>query len=99
MQREERDDIGGPAAGADPHEWMWVRGVDYAAGWREAKNAADALNAALLGADIWPWEFRAVADTDANGAARVRLLGTREGAERLRAALLRIAEQYRADAV
>jgi hypothetical protein len=93
VQRDERDDIGDPAAGVDPHVWAWVRGVDYAAGWRQAKDAADALNTALLGVDIWPWEFRAVADTDADGAPRVRLLGTVEGAERLRRRLEQVAEQ------
>jgi hypothetical protein len=71
------------ASGVGPEVWAWVRGVDYVRGWREAKDAADGLNAALLGVDIWPSEFRAVADTDDLGRGWVRLIGTAEGASRL----------------
>jgi hypothetical protein len=76
------------ASGFGPEVWAWVRGVDYAGGWREAKDAADGLNAALLELDIWPWEFRAVADTDDQGSGVVRLLGTAEGANRVAEVLL-----------
>jgi hypothetical protein len=86
MQGEEQD--GQPfAAGADPEVWAWLRGVDYTSGWRTARDAADTLNAAPLMLDIWPWELRAVADTDAEGNGWVRLLGTAEGATRLAEAL------------
>ncbi len=82
MQGKEQD--GQPlAAGIDPEVWAWIRGVDYVSGWRSAKDAADTLNAALLTLDVWPWELRAVADTDAEGNGRVRLLGTADGAMRL----------------
>lgn len=82
MQREEHDDP--PfTAGVDPDEWAWIRGVNYVAGWRAAKDAADALNTALLACDLWPWELRAVADTDASGSGRVRLVGSVDGTERL----------------
>ncbi|MFJ9540331.1 hypothetical protein ACIRPX_24100 [Streptomyces sp. NPDC101225] len=55
---------------------MWVRGVDYMPGWREAREAADQMNLALLGAEFEPSELRAVAATAEDGRGLVRLIGT-----------------------
>ncbi|WP_399498028.1 hypothetical protein [Streptomyces sp. P17] len=55
---------------------LWVRDVDYMAGWREAREAADQLNLAFLGAEFEPSELRAVAATAEDGRGLVRLVGT-----------------------
>ncbi|MFI6401446.1 hypothetical protein [Streptomyces sp. NPDC050548] len=54
---------------------FWVAGVDYIAGWREAREAADRLNRALLGAGIELSTVRAVASTNQDGGGVVRLAG------------------------
>ncbi|WP_369389149.1 hypothetical protein AB5J72_17315 [Streptomyces sp. CG1] len=54
---------------------LWVRGVDYMAGWREAREAADEVNLAFLGSGFEPSELRAVAATNDDGRGVVRLVG------------------------
>ncbi|MFE3503797.1 hypothetical protein [Kitasatospora sp. NPDC059160] len=72
-----------PAAGLDPDTWVWLPGVDYAAGWRAARREADGLNAMLAACGVQRAQLRAVADTDALGGPVVRLEGVAEGWLRL----------------
>jgi hypothetical protein len=62
---------------------LWVSGVDYIAGWREAREAADRLNRALLGAGFELSAVRAVASTNEDGRGVVRLAGWPGAVERL----------------
>jgi hypothetical protein len=62
---------------------LWVPGVDYVAGWRSAREAADRLNRALLGVGFELSAVRAVASTDGEGRGVVRLAGRPESAELL----------------
>jgi uncharacterized membrane protein len=71
------DDVAGAGYG------LWVRGVDYMAGWRVAREAADQLNFALLLAEFEPSELRAVAATNDEGRGVVRLVGLPSAAVRL----------------
>ncbi|WP_208624386.1 hypothetical protein [Kitasatospora purpeofusca] len=74
------DDFGAElAAGLDPGAWVWLPGVDYAAGWRAAKQAADELNGLLAACGVARAQLRAIADTDASGGPVVRLEGIAEG--------------------
>jgi uncharacterized membrane protein len=80
------DDVAGVGAG------LWVRGVDYMAGWRVAREAADQLNFALLLAEFEPSELRAVAVTNDDGRGVVRLVGLPGAAVRLAGLLERLAD-------
>jgi hypothetical protein len=71
------DDTAGAGSG------LWVHGVDYMAGWRVARGAADQMNLALLAAEFDPCELRAVAATDDDGRGVVRLVGLPSAAVRL----------------
>ncbi|MGV9993855.1 hypothetical protein [Streptomyces sp. NPDC003374] len=62
---------------------LWVPGVDYVAGWREVREAADRLNRALLGAGFELSAVRAVASTGEDGRGVVRLAGWPEAVDRL----------------
>ncbi|MET9785550.1 hypothetical protein [Streptomyces canus] len=62
---------------------LWVRGVDYIAGWRGAREAADRLNRALLGAGFELSDVRAVASTNEDGRGVVRLAGWPDAVDRL----------------
>ncbi|MCH5676007.1 hypothetical protein [Streptomyces gilvus] len=62
---------------------LWVSGVDYIAGWREAREAADRLNRALLGVGFELSAVRAVASTDGDGRGVVRLVGWPGAVDRL----------------
>ncbi|MFF3845646.1 hypothetical protein [Streptomyces sp. NPDC002328] len=62
---------------------LWVPGVDYLAGWREAREAADRLNRAFLGVGLELSEARAVAATDDAGRGVVRLVGLPRAAVQL----------------
>ncbi|MCX4823186.1 hypothetical protein OG883_25515 [Streptomyces sp. NBC_01142] len=68
------EDAGFERESFDPDEVVWVRGVDYMAGWRDAASAgaelADALAAAGFDAAGLEWQARANAD----GAGAVRLV-------------------------
>ncbi|KUO06979.1 hypothetical protein AQJ58_37655 [Streptomyces sp. DSM 15324] len=74
-------DDGPDVTGAD--HGLWVRGVDYMAGWRVARAAADQVNLALLAAEFDPSQLRAVASTDDVGRGVVRLVGAPGAAVRL----------------
>ncbi|KAB1140508.1 hypothetical protein F7R91_36035 [Streptomyces luteolifulvus] len=77
---------------ADVGSGLWVRGVDYMAGWRVAREAADQLNFALLVAEFEPSELRAVAATNDDGHGVVRLVGLPGAAVRLAGLLERLAD-------
>jgi hypothetical protein len=62
---------------------LWVAGVDYIAGWREAREAADRLNRALLGVGLDLSAVRAVASTSEDGRGVVRLTGWPDAVDRL----------------
>ncbi|MFE5081827.1 hypothetical protein [Streptomyces mirabilis] len=68
-------------AGADCG--LWVSGVDYMSGWRGAREAADQLNRAFLGAGFELSQVRAVASTDEGGRGVVRVAGRPDAVERL----------------
>ncbi|MEU1160941.1 hypothetical protein ABZ372_09190 [Streptomyces sp. NPDC005921] len=63
--------------------WFWASGVDYMAGWREARESADRLNRALLSVGFEPTAVRAVASTNEDGHGVVRLAGWPGAVERL----------------
>ncbi|MBB4923209.1 hypothetical protein [Kitasatospora kifunensis] len=84
------DAVGGWGQGLDPDAWMWVEGVDYAAGWRVARAAATEVNVLLTQCGVPVDELRAVAATDAQGHGEVRLVGLPQGWLRLEQ-LLRLA--------
>ncbi|MFF9640537.1 hypothetical protein [Kitasatospora aureofaciens] len=74
------DDFGAElAASLDPDSWVWLPGVDYAAGWRAARRTADEVNFLLAACGVDRSRLRAIADTDAQGGALVRLEGALEG--------------------
>ncbi|MFG2261210.1 hypothetical protein [Streptomyces mirabilis] len=62
---------------------LWVPGVDYMSGWRGAREAADQLNRAFLGAGFELSQVRAVASTDEGGRGVVRVAGRPDAVERL----------------
>ncbi|MEU6080113.1 hypothetical protein [Streptomyces sp. NPDC047108] len=59
----------------DPDAVLWVRGVDYLAGWREAKDAAVELADALsvVGIEASGAQARADAAPDGSGVVHLRL--------------------------
>ncbi|MET8689343.1 hypothetical protein ABZV77_34575 [Streptomyces sp. NPDC004732] len=71
---------------------LWVSGVDYVAGWREARASADRLNRALLGAGFELSQVRAVASTDEDGRGLVRLAGCPTAVARLAGLLEAVAD-------
>ncbi|MEV2253039.1 hypothetical protein AB0I94_21085 [Streptomyces sp. NPDC050147] len=78
------------AAGAD--SGLWVSGVDYVAGWRDSREAADRLNRALLGAGFELSEARAVASTNEEGNGVVRVAVWPDAANRLAALFEAVAD-------
>lgn len=78
----------------DPDDMVWVSGVDYVTGWRDATQAAaelgDALSAA--GVDTGGAQLRAGSAADGTGRVRVELSAT---AVRQMAALMQTAAQWR----
>ncbi len=58
----------------DPDAVVWVRGVDYVGGWREARDAATELRAALAAAGVETDDSSASAQTRADGSGVVRLV-------------------------
>ncbi|MEV5126915.1 hypothetical protein AB0K49_29605 [Streptomyces decoyicus] len=73
----------------DPDAVLWVRGVDYLAGWRAATQAAAELGDALMaaGVDTAGVKLRATAAFDGSGVVRLELsaAAAREVAVRARA--------------
>ncbi|MER5782896.1 hypothetical protein ABT104_14415 [Streptomyces mobaraensis] len=63
----------GIGAEFDPDAVVWVRGVDYVAGWREAREAAAELEAALaaVGVEV---QGASAAQTRGDGSGVVRLV-------------------------
>ncbi|MGP8297551.1 hypothetical protein ACTPOK_06245 [Streptomyces inhibens] len=59
----------------DPDAMLWVRGVDYVTGWRDATQAAGELGEALTaaGVDVRGAELRASTTTDGSGVVRLEL--------------------------
>ncbi|MFJ2301167.1 hypothetical protein [Streptomyces sp. NPDC087787] len=70
---------------------LWVPGVDYVGGWREAREGADRLNRALLGAGFELSAVRAVASTGEDGRGLVRLAGRLDTVDRLAGLLEQLA--------
>lgn len=66
---------------------FWTPGVDYMAGWREARESADRLNRALLSVGFELSVVRAVASTNEDGQGVVRLAAWPGAMERLAALL------------
>ncbi|MEV7078010.1 hypothetical protein AB0N88_05630 [Streptomyces sp. NPDC093516] len=62
---------------------LWVPGIDYVAGWREARESADRLNRALLNVGFELSAVRAVASTDEDGRGVVRVAGWPADLDRL----------------
>ncbi|MER5638724.1 hypothetical protein ABT095_17385 [Kitasatospora sp. NPDC002227] len=88
----ERDALASAVEDLDPEEWLWLPGIDYAAGWRAAKAEAVELNALLAKTGLERGQLRAVPDTDAAGGGIVRLIGTPDGWRQLEL-LLALARQ------
>ncbi|EME98785.1 hypothetical protein J7W19_16465 [Streptomyces mobaraensis NBRC 13819 = DSM 40847] len=67
----------GIGAEFDPDAVVWVRGVDYVAGWREAREAAAELETALtaVGVEV---EGTAAAQTRGDGSGVVRVVWSPE---------------------
>ncbi|MFI1431648.1 hypothetical protein [Streptomyces lydicus] len=57
----------------DPDAVLWVRGVDYMAGWRDATRAAAELSDALTAADVDETAVKLRAGTTTDGSGLVRL--------------------------
>ncbi|MDX3231261.1 hypothetical protein [Streptomyces sp. ME19-01-6] len=59
----------------DPDAVMWVRGVDYIAGWRDATAASGELDSALrlVGVDMEGARLRAATAADGSGVVRFEL--------------------------
>ncbi|WP_406219751.1 hypothetical protein [Streptomyces decoyicus] len=57
----------------EPDGWMWVRGVDYVAGWRSAVDAATELKGAMDDAGIDTTEVMSTASTTTDGSGVLRL--------------------------
>ncbi|MFF7724561.1 hypothetical protein ACFZDB_35155 [Streptomyces luteogriseus] len=68
---------------ADQDSGLWVPGIDYVAGWREARESADRLNRALLNVGFELSAVRAVASTDEDGRGVVRVAGWPADLDRL----------------
>ncbi|MCK7627780.1 hypothetical protein MUU72_32595 [Streptomyces sp. RS10V-4] len=71
-------DAGFGGAQFDPDAVLWVRGVDYLTGWRDATRAADELADALsaAGVEAAGAKLRAGTDTDGSGVVRFELSPT-----------------------
>ena len=83
-----RDGLG--ADGMD--SGLWVAGLDYVQGWREAREVADRLNRAFLGVGFELSELRAVASTDVEGRGVVRVAGWPGAVNRLAGLLEALAD-------
>ncbi|MGW4880086.1 hypothetical protein ACWEPI_26400 [Streptomyces sp. NPDC004262] len=66
---------------------FWTPGVDYIAGWREARESADRLNRVLLSVGFELSVVRAVASTNEDGQGIVRVAGWPGAVDRLAALL------------
>lgn len=68
-------DDGFDADDLDPDALLWVRGVNYVAGWRDASQALTELTDALTaaGIDTTGAQLRASTSADGSGLVRVEL--------------------------
>lgn len=66
-------DAGFDGAQFDPDAVLWVRGVDYVTGWREASQAAGELDDALTAAGVDVARAKLRASTTADGSGLVQL--------------------------
>ncbi|GGO56239.1 hypothetical protein GCM10012287_49370 [Streptomyces daqingensis] len=57
----------------DPDSVLWVRGVDYVAGWRDARDAGTELLDAMQAAGMDTHGLTVQADAYADGGGMVRL--------------------------
>lgn len=57
----------------DPDAVVWVRGVDYVAGWRDAEDAALELADTLRGLGVDTEKLRLRADSAPDGSGVVRM--------------------------
>ncbi|MFF8784054.1 hypothetical protein [Streptomyces sp. NPDC015125] len=57
----------------EPDGWVWVRGVDYVAGWRSAADAATELTGAMDGVGIDTAKVMSPASTASDGSGVLRL--------------------------
>ncbi|MCX5237078.1 hypothetical protein OG824_17930 [Streptomyces prunicolor] len=71
---------------------LWVAGLDYVQGWREAREVADRLNRAFLGVGFELSELRAVASTNEEARGVVRVVGWPGAVNRLAALLEALAD-------
>jgi hypothetical protein len=83
MAYEEENEAAAFMVDLDPDVWLWLPGVDYVAGWQEARGAAETLNLALFAVGLDRDQARATAGTRADGQGLVHLKATEYGACRL----------------
>ncbi|MFE1765780.1 hypothetical protein ACFW81_16400 [Streptomyces angustmyceticus] len=57
----------------EPDGWLWVRGVDYVAGWRSAVDAATELKGAMDEAGIDTTGVMSTASTTTDGSGVLQL--------------------------
>ncbi|WP_406257021.1 hypothetical protein [Streptomyces chartreusis] len=76
----------------DADSGLWVSGVDYIVGWREAREVADRLNRALFSVGFELSAVRAVASTNEEGRGVVRLTGWPDAVDRLAQVLESLAD-------
>jgi len=69
--------------GLDLDATLWVRGVDYLSGWREATDAARALADALETAGVNATDIQLRADTGSDGSGIVSLKCSPEAARKV----------------
>ncbi|MDG9704823.1 hypothetical protein [Streptomyces sp. DH37] len=67
------EETGFTSDGLDLDAALWVRGVDYLSGWREATDAARELADALEAAGVEAADIQLRADTDPDGSGAVTL--------------------------
>ncbi|MFI0775566.1 hypothetical protein [Streptomyces sp. NPDC021212] len=87
-------DDGFDGEAADLDAGIWVRGVDYVSGWRDAREATAELDDALrlVGVEAAEMRMRAASGADGSGVVRLELsaAGAREVAMLARVAAARL---------
>lgn len=67
------NEVGPTSDEFDPDAVLWVRGVSYVAGWRDARDAGADLIDALQDAQMDTDSLKLRADANADGSGRVQL--------------------------
>ncbi|WP_146252246.1 hypothetical protein [Streptomyces carminius] len=67
------EETGFTSDGLDLDAALWVRGIDYLSGWREATDAARALADALEAAGVNATDLQLRAGTDPDGSGIITL--------------------------